>query len=89
MESSSERKKLKSFKVIQNHLARPGPYYCLRLLFKKIKNGCPLTNIPTEPDNFLARIQRVKRGELKSDSIIKKHTQHLHQIQLSRNAHNT
>ena len=52
--------------VIQRHtesLRTSAASYGLQLLFKKINNGCWLTNISTESDNLLVRIQHVQRGE--------------------------
>ena len=55
--------KIESYRAIARHFTGRGHGKFLSQLFQKIRLGCPLTIIPTEPDDFLTRIQHVFRGE--------------------------
>ena len=54
--------KQKTFPVIRKRFAH-AEYQSLNPILKKIRNGWLLTNIPTEPDNFLKRVRTVHKGE--------------------------
>ena len=55
--------KIESYRAIARHFTGRGHGKHLGQLFRKIQRGYPLTIIPTEPDDFLTRIQHISKGE--------------------------